>query len=926
MKKNKIYCAFLTLFTLCSLAISLLDKSSSEIVKAIDHDKDCFWNHYKSLDATLEDNGVKEYYICCKHHTYSFSIPSEGSISILLTPSTSFTNSLSNDDDRVILSYTKQAEIINNKIDYLKNNWNLDSFSIFKYLNECNYLYENFNDSFKYLIKESEYLTFLNKEFNNNYTMLVDASSKATIFSNREYGSVIESQINNVDKEVSEIFTLNNINGSDTFWVFNNSNFSLNDFSSISFYVKPSNDFTLGYRAKINYSDKLKFSIKKDEWNLITIPTDELDALSDLGLSIWFGSNYQIDYLSFSSFFGKLKTVKEDIVLFDASKDEFTHNDYVSNYSHVHSKDENGNSVYTLENMSSSTDWLFFKTTKSLNLNSYCAIYFKMKTSVDTTIEIRETYTGYATLIKRISLIKDEWTLIVLNIDEKCFPNNNLNNLGISKYLEGGHTESTSGTWSFTSFYGIQKENMDGYEVVDGIRIPSYKKEGDFNITAYAPPKIDENNYNNVFSGLVEAGFNKIIPLYNGRNYTLETNFGSVLKSYNSAILSSNKEKYKTELFDLIEQFMNSIKSNNSLIITKAKEYNIKVVDFISLIYDLEDILTNNDISSLKESIYKEVMDKILSLIDYADSNYEGLFLKDEPNVKNDFSTYKTFIDLYKNYNLNGSPLINLLPLGDDGNSNNYTTYLNNYMNNIFPSTSYISFDQYPMKCNGDTMTNHLYNLSTLSHRIKSTPNAKFNTFIHTTKNDDSTHNISGIKSKDDILFQMNANIAFGSKDISYFVYSSNGVKDNGLVNFDTLEKLDLYNYAQLANKDVLNYASYYSYFDFDGVNTYGSNPQFNKIENKLTSFEKISSVSNSSPTLISQFKQGEQYAYYVMNYINPQSNSAINDTVNLTFSSDINYCLVFLNNDKYLCKIENGGMELKLDAGNASFIIPLSI
>lgn len=907
--------------------MTFISQSSGKQVNATEHNADCLWNHYSNLEPTLDDNGIKEYYVCCKHHSFSFSSPSEGTISNLLTPNRDLANSLPSDDERVVPSYSKQAKIINNKIDYLKNNEDVSLFSIFKCLNECNYLYGNFNDSFKYLIDESEYLTYASQGFKNSFSKVLDATTTNSIFSNREYGSTIKAQTNGFDKEIGDIFTISDISSSsDTFWVYHNSSLSLDDFESISFYIKPSDNFTLGYRAKVDYSNKATFPIKKDEWNLITLPTTELSTLSDLGLSIWFGNAYKIDYLSFSSFYGKLKTPNTDSILFNAKSDEFTHNDYLSSYSHCHSIDENGNDIYSLENISSSTDWLFFKTIKSLNLAGYGSLYFKMKVSVPTTIEIRETYTGAATLIKRISLEANKWTLIVLNIDERCFPNNNLNNLGISKYLEGGHTDLTSGTWYFTSFYGISKENNDGYETIDKITIPSFKKENDFNITAYAPPKINEDNYSYIYSSLVDAGFNKVIPLYNGRNYDLETSFGETLKSYNSAILSSSKEKYKTQLFALIEQFMDSIKTTNSLIVSKAKEYNIKVVDFISLIYDFEDILSRSGINSLKDSVYIEVMDKILSLIDYTDSNYDGLFLKDEPSVKNDFSTYKNFIELYNNYGLNGTPLINLLPLGDDGNNKNYSTYLNNYINNVYPLTSYISFDQYPMQLNGGTMGNHLYNLSSLSSRLKENANGRLNTFIHTTKNDDATNNISGITSSDDILFQMNANMAFGSKDISYFVVSSNSNKEEGLLNFDTLSKNDLYNYATNANREVLSYSSYYSYFDFDGVNTYGSASQFDKIENKLSNFEKIDSVNATIPAIVSQFKQGNQFAYYLMNYMNPQSSSSSIGKINLNFPNDVNYVLIFTNGNKNLYKIDNGGIELDLKAGNASFVIPLSI
>ena len=86
------------------------------------HGSSCNWNHYLSLEPSLDNNGNKEYYICCNHNTYTFDRPIIGNISEPKYLSTDFLNSLDNNDERVVLSYSKQGEILNNKIESIAVN------------------------------------------------------------------------------------------------------------------------------------------------------------------------------------------------------------------------------------------------------------------------------------------------------------------------------------------------------------------------------------------------------------------------------------------------------------------------------------------------------------------------------------------------------------------------------------------------------------------------------------------------------------------------------------------------------------------------------------------------------------------------------------------------------------------------------------
>lgn len=891
------------------------------------HDSSCNWNHYLSLEPSLDNNGNKEYYICCKHNTYTFNRPTLGNISDPKYLSTDFLNSLDNNDERVILSYSKQGEILNNKIESICNHKESLSFADFISLNECNYDYQNLDDSFKYLISNHHYLVYLNSKFNSRYSKLLDVNDMH--FANQEYSGTRINEITYGNEiGVKEYISLLNITGNDTFWIHLNSSFDITSFSSINFYVKSSKDYTLQYRIGKNYVATSQYQIRKDEWNLVSIDASSLSTLSDLGLAIWFGTpSFEIPDLTFTCFYGENKVIEEDPILFNSSSDSLIYNDYVCSFSSRVVKDENNRDVYGLYDLSTPKDWLWFKPNLSLSIRSYEVIYFYMKTSVDTSIEIRETYTGLATLVDRIQFKANEWKEIVLPVNENIFPSLNLNNLGIGKYKEGGHDVISSGVWSFSSIYGINKNQMDGYELIDGMYVPNMKIEDKFDITAYAVPQINESNADSILSDVKNAGFSKIIPLYNGRNGTLENQFAVDLKNYNNALISSKKKEYKAKLESTIDAYMDNIKPNNKLILSKSSQYNLKVVDFISIIYDLSSFCSNQNLT-LKDSIYKEVMECILSKLDYSSlySSYDGLFLKDEPGVKESMSNYAVFSDLYLNtYKIKGKPFINLLPFGDGGNFNNYNTYLNNYFSKLFPSLGYASFDQYPVKANGSVITNHLYNLSLYANRIKEYGVGKLKTFIHSTNMDDATYDISGINSSEEILFQMYSNMAFGSNDIAYFVYSSNSNLDNGLVNFLSYNKTNLYGYSKTANEEINSFSPYYSYFDYSGIYANGNLAQFNKLDNKLNSLNKMSFSSSFDSLLVSEYKNNNDYSYLLMNYASPKIN---NETKNATirFNDGINYALVFENGTKHLRKIIDSTLSLSISPGKGIYLIPLSL
>ncbi len=896
-------------------------KSFPSFASNVDDDT-CFWNHYLSLEPTFSDNGCKEYYICCNHHDYSFSMPKKSNVSSPLTQSYSFSNSLDESDERIILSYQKQIDVLENKIDGLYKKDNI-AFEDYLSLAECDSIYNNLDDEYKKLVSNHDFLSYLDTVFASKYVKI--ASGENLVFSNREYGSNFDTSSFQNEFGI-ETVELSKIKGVSTFWIYPNLNIDLSGYSSINFYFKSSFDMSLEYRIKANYSKIQTFSCQKGEWTFISLDTSQIESLSDIGFAYWVneGEPFTIDgFFDFMPFFAKRKKYNSDYLLVDASKDNYQNNDYACDFETNHILDDEKGEVTKISNISTNKEWIWFKPNVSVSVSLYKFVYFYFKSDVSFSLEIKETSTGYGSCLSKLEINANDWHKIIVPVNASSFPSYAINNLGIAKYNESGHTIASTGNWYISSIYGVLDSLPSEYELVDGYCVPKFCKENDFSLSAYAMTNINQDNADTVLSDAKNAGFNKIISLYDGRNLSLESTFIEALKDYTGDLIK--KEAKKKVLFESIDSFCSSIKENNVFSISKANEYGMKYVALISLVYDFESLCSSNKIT-VSDSLYEEIMNRFLSNIDYSnEAGFDGLFLKDEPNVKNDFSRYRFFVDSYLNtYGLKGTPFINLLPLGDDGNAKNYKIYLDNYFSKIYPLLNYVSFDQYPMKIGGATINNHLYNLSMLANRIKNSgTNGKLKTFIHCTASNDEANNIAGIDSPSDLKFQMYSNMAFGSKEISYFVYSSNSKPEDGLVNYSTYEKTKLYEYAKEANSEINSFADAYSYFDFDGVYTYGECSQFNLIENKLSSNYDFSLISKENNLLVSKFNKQNQNAYLLLNYVNPQSGGK-ND-INLQFDKKYNFILSYINGEKKLIR-NNGNLRFSLEKGSASFLIPLTL
>lgn len=927
MGKRRLINMALLVFGEAFIAVTCLTSgfnlASVSLANANKDEASCVWNHYSKREASLEDKGSNEYWVCCTHHDFSLSKPESGAINEKGVPDASFAASLADTDSRSIPSFSSRIDSFDAKVSSLYDKGALE-FSDCWALSECRSEYDSFGEYQGEATKADE-LAYLENEFASSFEMLLEGDK--TSFAKREYSASSFDLTYAKNEAGMSVSKLSSISGNSTFWVYPDASLSLENYSKVYLYIKAGEAVNLEFRAKSDYAFKAKYALAKDVWTLVSIDLDLVDTLSDIGFALWVNdsSPFTLDYsLEFSSIYGEKKNKSSDVKLFDASTDALTNNDYALEYTLSHIEDGNKGPLVKVSDISTSKDWIWLKPTISASVSSFSHIYFDLMIDVDTSLQFKETYDGLGTCYQKLTMSANTWYRVLITVDSTSFPSGNLTNLGFGKWSDSGHTTSSSGNWYMSSIYGVLASDQKGYEEVDGKWVPVFSSS-DFSLTAYGMCPLNSSNADTVLEDAKEAGFNKITTLYDGRNGTAETTFVTALKDYCGSLIKTTS-KLNT-LLSAVDSFCDAVKESNVYNISKANEYGIKTTSLVSILYDLDGFASSNSIT-ISDEVRVKIAERVYSKLDYTKNDgYDGLFIKDEPSVKNDFSLYESLVESYQNAGLGGTPYMNLLPLGDDGSESSYATYLDNYFNKVYPLVKYASFDQYPMRVGGGTSTRHLRNLEDYASRIKNNSiKGTLKTFIHSALADDSSNDIAGITSSGDLLFQMNANLAFGSRDISYFAYSSNSDKDNCLVNYSTGAKTALFDYAKEANAKVLSLSNALSYFDYEGVATYSSSTcsQFDEISNKLDSLSDINLTSYSGNTLVSKFGKGSQNAYFVMNYANPQSSGASSGELSFTLNGNYNYALAYIDGAKSLIPADK--ISFSLDSGASALLIPLSL
>ena len=88
------------------------------------------WNHYDAVAPTLDDSGIKEYWVNCETHEHQFTAPTDATPVEMGAPSKAFINSLPSNDDRLIQRYRRGFNFDDGVNPYITIKSGFDSMSV----------------------------------------------------------------------------------------------------------------------------------------------------------------------------------------------------------------------------------------------------------------------------------------------------------------------------------------------------------------------------------------------------------------------------------------------------------------------------------------------------------------------------------------------------------------------------------------------------------------------------------------------------------------------------------------------------------------------------------------------------------------------------------------------------------------------------
>lgn len=457
---------------------------------------------------------------------------------------------------------------------------------------------------------------------------------------------------------------------------------------------------------------------------------------------------------------------------------------------------------------------------------------------------------------------------------------------------------------------------------------PTFAPTDGMRFTAYAGPTIanwagNNQNVNTLtdehFQKLTEAGFNKIIALYEGASYA------SGADIYESIAARSEKaQKDALTALSLCEKYHVS--------------YYVRDWSFYGLYKNFLDQGIDNEAAFQK--VISRMFDSSNSYIH--SSAYAGNFGGDEPRLE-EMDRIVWQVDAYqealKKAGVTGEVMVNLLPayvapigLSKSGDRS-YREYLQYYFDHLAKKLGYVSYDYYPFltdQFDGSFLREtYLYNLELAASMCRDY-GVELRTFLQDCGDFTGLRTMCGVS---DIRFQAYSEMAFGTKEIIYYQYangeSSKTSNDYALLNYQDGSYNWTYDAVKTVNQEIHAFEDAYLAYDWNGVmyknaDEMYENQNFANLQNPLSSHPRVAFSSVSQDTLLTSFqaKEGGDDAFMLVNFTDPYFRK--NDVVTLRFS-DARGLLVYRMGQKMLITLpSNGEYTFNLYPGEGRFIIPI--
>ena len=453
--------------------------------------------------------------------------------------------------------------------------------------------------------------------------------------------------------------------------------------------------------------------------------------------------------------------------------------------------------------------------------------------------------------------------------------------------------------------------------------VPTFEKSSGIRFTAYSGPTYahlaaGNTNISTVTDEHVrkvaEAGFNRILALYEGGGNAGGSDVWAVVKNR-----ARRANEDAMNMLPLCEKY--------------GLEYYVRDWSFYGL-------LTNYPGQVTTKEEYKKAIDIVFDDdCEYIHHpSYCGSFGTDEP-FYHDLEKVKWQVELYQEalarQGVKGEPLINLLPMhvSTSGLGSTYAQYVDKYFELIAPLVGYVSYDFYPLKSNffagGYVRNDYLGNVLMMAKKCKEN-NIELRTFMQSIGN---WTGMRPMESIGDFRFQIYTNLAFGSKEITYYEYANPYSYESGdfaLLNLQDGSYNWTYEAAKKANIEAHGMEDAYLQYDWDGVmykngDEEEQNVCFTYLENDAyETHPRVAIKKVDQDTLLTTFKHKETKddAFMLVNWANPYDQK--NSEVTLNFK-DAKGLLMYRLGQKVIVKLpKSGDYTFKLYPGEGRFIIPL--
>lgn len=473
---------------------------------------------------------------------------------------------------------------------------------------------------------------------------------------------------------------------------------------------------------------------------------------------------------------------------------------------------------------------------------------------------------------------------------------------------------------------------------VNARNIPTFEKSKGLTFSAYAGPTVakwdgSSDNPNTLtpenMIKLSEAGFNKVIALYEG---------------------ASNAKGEDT--YDLIEKRSVKAQKDALIALNAIKEAGVDLKYFVRdwSYYGLvknytsgysPNILTDEQYSIITDKMFDEENEYIRH------PNFGGMFTHDEPTYE-ELERIAVQVRLYyekmKELGIeNTEAFVNLYncTVSDTGLSNQqivtYEQYVDRCLELISPYTGYICFDYYPFKSNfydGSYIRNtYVYNLNMLAKKVKEQRekgnDIELRTFLQSVGNETGMRDMVSIG---DFRLQIYTEMAFGSHEFIYYEYANARPQTGfGYALFDL--KNNVYNWtydlAKTVNNEVHAFEDAFLAYNWDGVmykcaDEMLENQALAMLEgDALESHPRVKIKDCTQDVLMGTFKNDKgDDAFMLVNYTDPYHQ--LDNEVKLHFNN-AKALLMYRCGQKMIVNLPfSGDYTVKLYPGEGRFIIPI--